>query len=59
MLPPMGGRVRVRRLPSEVIALGCTVEPRQAGWGSVIGKVLMRNLGPAYHVELNFIWATI
>ena len=51
----MDGRVRVRRLPGEVMAPGCTVGRRQAGGWSVIlwAMFCWETLGPAIHVEVN------
>ena len=42
---------RVRRLPGEVMAPGCTVGRRQAGGGSVM--FCWETLGPAIHVVVN------
>ncbi|XP_051512984.1 uncharacterized protein LOC127417191 isoform X2 [Myxocyprinus asiaticus] len=39
------GRVRVRHLPGEEMAAGCTMGRRQAGGGSVMLNVLLGNLG--------------
>ena len=51
----MDGRVRVCRLPGEVMAPGCTVGSRQAGGGSVMlwAMFCWENLGPAIHVDVN------
>ena len=55
LLDQVDGRVRVCRLPEEVMAPGCTVGRRQAGGGSVMlwAMFCWETLGPAIHVDVN------
>ena len=54
LLDHVDGRVRVRRLPGEVMAPGCTVG-RQSGGRSVLPWAMFcwETLGPAIHVDVN------
>jgi len=54
LLDHVDGRVRVCRLPGEVMAPGCTVGRRQAGGGSVMlwAMFCWETLGPAIHVDV-------
>ena len=56
----MDGRVRVRHLPGEVMAPGCTVGRRQAGGGSVMlwAMLCWETLSPAIHVDINLTLVT-
>ena len=56
----MDDRVRVRRLPGEVMAPGCTVGRQQAGGGSVMFWAMFcwETLGPAIHVDVNLTHVT-
>ena len=53
LLHHVDGRVRVRRLPGEHMAPGCTMGRRQAGGGSVMFWAMFcwETLGPAIHVD--------
>ena len=54
LLHHVDGRVRVRRLPGEHMAPGCTMGRRQAGGGSVMlwAMFCWETLGPAIHVDV-------
>ena len=60
LLDHVDGRVRVRRLPGEVMVPGCTVGRQQAGGGSVMlwAMVCWETLGLAIHVDINLTCAT-
>ena len=51
----LNSRLRVRRIPGEVMAPGCTVGRRQAGGGSVMlwAMFCWETLGLAIHVDVN------
>uniref|UniRef100_A0AAY5KPB9 Tc1-like transposase DDE domain-containing protein n=1 Tax=Esox lucius TaxID=8010 RepID=A0AAY5KPB9_ESOLU len=55
LLHHVDGRVRVRRLPGEVMAPECTEEREQAGGGSVMlwATFCWETLGPGIHVDVN------
>ena len=55
LLDHVDGHVRVRRLPGEMMAPGCTVGRRQAGGGSVMlwAMFCWETLGPAIRVDIN------
>ena len=55
LLDHVDGRVRVCRLPGDVMAPGCTVGIRQAGGGSVMlwAMFCWETLGPAIHMDIN------
>ena len=54
-LDQVDGHIRVRRLPGDVMAPGCTLGRRQAGGGSEMlwAMFCWETLGPAIHVDVN------